>query len=124
MPVGVREYSSDGERGPALGDCLGTQFPSGEYSLAPGDTVLLFSRGAFETRSPQDEPFGRQRLREAAAEAPQDAEACLAMLCDRLKSFESHGSALAQDLTLVVINRSGALAASEPAMVESKGQFA
>ena len=105
MPIGATSRTPHVEKGPALGERLEAKFLEGECTLSPGEGVLLYSRGVFETRSARDGPFGLQRLQAAAVEAPHEAEACVDMLRGRLNSFEAKAGTPTQDLTLVVLHR-------------------
>jgi hypothetical protein len=88
LPLGAREQAA-----PA----------SGELTMAPGDQLVLFSDGLFETVGAAGEAFGYERIRHELA-APGDASA----LHDRLRdALARHLGAqpLPDDLTLVVVAR-------------------
>jgi hypothetical protein len=105
LSVGGTRLAEPTEKGPPLGEGIGARFHTAELTLSPGESVLLYSRAAFEMRSDRDESFGLHRLQAAAAEAPREAEACVAMLRGRLNDFESRAGPPSQDLTLVVLHR-------------------
>ena len=88
LPLGLR---------PALTPALGT------LALAPGDRLVLFTDGLFEAPNPAGEAFGYDRLRREVAASTGAADAH-----DRLRSaVERHvgGSELADDLTIVILER-------------------
>jgi len=74
-------------------------------NLHPGDTVLLYTDGVVEARTPRGEEFGLDRLcdllrREAAAETPPDE-----MLRRLIRALlEHHGGELRDDATLVLLS--------------------
>jgi len=51
--------------GPALGLLPGSLFSSGDGTLERGESLVAFTDGLVEARSPAGEAFGGQRLREA-----------------------------------------------------------
>ncbi len=61
--------------GPLLGIMDDIRFAESGFALEPGDTLVLFSDGVIEARSPDGELFGMERLAAVAAEAaPGSAE--------------------------------------------------
>ena len=89
-------------RGPLLGVMPDTDFAESAFSLREGDSLVLFSDGVVEARSPSGDLFGlhrmialTSRLAGAGAEAMADAvETALAM-------FESGGTR--DDLALLIL---------------------
>lgn len=81
--------------------------------LQPGDTVLLYTDGVVEARTPHGEEFGLGRLtdllqREAAAETP--PEEALRRLVRNL--LDHHGGELRDDATLVMLHWHGPVESS------------
>jgi serine phosphatase RsbU (regulator of sigma subunit) len=91
--------------GPPLGLLPGSAFEAGATSIRPGDTLILYTDGLTESTSPARELFGVDRLREAlrcAGALP------LVELRDRiLARLDAHtaGTALEDDLTLLMLRR-------------------
>ena len=83
-------------------------FPEGEpFDLGPGDSILLYTDGATEARSAEDENdlFGERRLRTVVAEHGADApraylDAIVAALLAHTDQDE-----MGDDLTLVAVRR-------------------
>ena len=80
-------------------------YDAGEASLAPGDTLLVFSDGVTETWNLRDEEFGEDRLAETALRGRGlDAAALQTQILSDLDVFGA-GIKAADDRTLVVIKR-------------------
>jgi sigma-B regulation protein RsbU (phosphoserine phosphatase) len=89
-------------------------FSSTTVTLAPGDTLVLFSDGVSEAMDPEQKEFGIARLKEAAgalASAPlnelQDG------ILESVRQF-ARGARQADDVTLLILRYSGAKAAEQP----------
>lgn len=91
--------------GPALGMMPDVPFTTGGGTLESGHTLLAFTDGLVETRSPSGEAFGNARLREmlrglAGSAAPE----LVAGVVDGLKAFgrqaEPH-----DDFTMLAVTR-------------------
>ena len=54
-------------RGPALALCSDTSYETVETTLAPQDTVFMYTDGIYEVTNRNDEEYGEVRLKEAAA---------------------------------------------------------
>jgi HAMP domain-containing protein len=74
----------------------------------PADSLLLtYSDGLVEALSPDGEPFGYDRLEQILADAANlSGDALTTMILDKLSVFTA-GTALADDLTLLVVERRG-----------------
>ncbi|MGE0026478.1 MAG: SpoIIE family protein phosphatase [Thermoleophilia bacterium] len=57
--------------GPLLGILADVRFAESGFALGPGDTLVLFSDGVIEARSPDGELFGMDRLTAIAAQSAQ-----------------------------------------------------
>ena len=90
----------DGGSGPPIGALPGARYPEGCTVLAPGTTVLLYTDGLVEDRTTPLEQ-GLERLRRAAADAPQELESFCAHLLRRLgaSSCDDDVALLAVQLT-------------------------
>jgi len=59
-------------KGFVVGAMEGVKFTKGEYTLAPGDVIFLYTDGVTEAMNPEDELFSERRLKE-----------CLSKLTDK-----------------------------------------
>lgn len=91
--------------GPLLGAIEDAVFTSGELSLEPEETLVIYSDGVLECRNAAGEEFGTERLSAAlrSAEHP-SAHATLVMLLAALQDF-ANGSPVCDDISLTVIRR-------------------
>ncbi len=90
------------EGGPVISRVFREPYTQGEMLLEPGDRVVLFTDGASEARS-GDEQFGEDRLAEiVAANRELSAKALQTKLVEEISTF-SPGE-LEDDLTLVVLS--------------------
>jgi serine phosphatase RsbU (regulator of sigma subunit) len=93
--------------GPLLGAIDAAEYQTGELVLEPGDTLVAYSDGVVECRSPTDEEFGVDRLIAALRQTEQQsAHATLMMLLAAVQDF-ANGHPLCDDLSLTVIQRDG-----------------
>jgi phosphoserine phosphatase RsbU/P len=100
---GVIEHLADG--GVVLGLIEQTSYVQGSVTLMPGDTLLVFSDGATETWSPDDEEFGEKRLAELVTRwRGLDARALEAEILRHLDRFAA-GAKPTDDRTLIVLKR-------------------
>jgi sigma-B regulation protein RsbU (phosphoserine phosphatase) len=100
-------------RGLVVGAIPGFTFESARARLAPGDTLVLFSDGVTEARSPSGELFGDARLRGVLEEAgPSTAPDLVERVRGGVSAFVA-GSPIADDLTLLVVRRPGESASRE-----------
>jgi sigma-B regulation protein RsbU (phosphoserine phosphatase) len=85
-----------------LGVLRDHEWTNAQFSVAPGDTLVLYTDGIIEARNPVGEPFGIERLRNLVADGPNAPDALLASL--RTALFE-HQDALVghDDQTLIVL---------------------
>jgi sigma-B regulation protein RsbU (phosphoserine phosphatase) len=91
--------------GPLLGAIEGAEYQVGELVLEPGDTLVAYSDGVLECRSPADEEFGVDRLIAALRQVKQQsAHDTLMMLLAAVQDF-ANGHPLCDDLSLAVIQR-------------------
>jgi serine phosphatase RsbU (regulator of sigma subunit) len=91
--------------GPALGMMPDSRFTAGQAKLEPGQSLLAFTDGLVEGRSPTGEGFGGTRLREVvrmnrAASASGLVQGILESLKDFARQAEPH-----DDLTMLVAQR-------------------
>jgi adenylate cyclase len=92
--------------GPPLCVLDGFPYASEEHSLAPGDTLLLFTDGLTEANDDAGELFGSARITAALDALPAgcDAEAVVAAMREGLRSFVGAAEP-SDDLTLLVLQR-------------------
>ena len=91
--------------GPLLGAIEHAEFQSGELTLEPGDTLVVYSDGVLECGNPSGEEFGLDCLQEVLRHSEQQsAQATLMMLLATVQDF-ANGSPLSDDVSLTVIQR-------------------
>jgi serine phosphatase RsbU (regulator of sigma subunit) len=91
--------------GPLLGALQGAEFASGELTLEPGDTLVVYSDGVVECRNPEGEEFGLDRLIAAIPRAKQQsAHGTLMMLLAVVQEF-ANGYPMSDDMSLTLIQR-------------------
>jgi sigma-B regulation protein RsbU (phosphoserine phosphatase) len=91
--------------GPLLGALQGAEFASGELTLGPGDTLVVYSDGVVECRNPEGEEFGLDRLIAALPRAKQQsAHGTLMMLLAVVQEF-ANGYPMSDDMSLTLIQR-------------------
>lgn len=103
-----RVMPADGSRhkGYFLGiESMREPFPQMDFRVAKGDLLLLYSDCLPECISPEGEEFGQERIMRVLAENPHAApEDLMNLLVDRMYEFtQSH--ALADDLTIIALER-------------------
>ena len=110
-PLLAREGCSEVQQlgdcgGPPLGPFQDASFSSGHTTLAPGDTLLLFTDGLTEAASPSLEMFGIERVVEALRPEPGAAlDGMMRSLVTALR-IHSAGAPLRDDVTLLMLRRS------------------
>jgi phosphoserine phosphatase RsbU/P len=98
--------SSEPATGVPLGVFTDVQFPVRRFSTGPGDTLLIYSDGLTESRSPIGEEYGIDRLRGIAARHATATPSKLISEClSDLLDF-TNGKKQNDDLTLLAIQRS------------------
>jgi serine phosphatase RsbU (regulator of sigma subunit)/anti-sigma regulatory factor (Ser/Thr protein kinase) len=90
--------------GMPLGLMPGMSYEEKEATIAPGDSVLVYSDGLTEAHSPQGEMFGFPRLRELLA-ANAGREAMIDFLRRQLTGFTGPDWEQEDDVTFVVVER-------------------
>ncbi len=88
-------------------------FKSSAFVLQPGDTLVLFSDGVTEARSPEDEEFSTARLKDVVTRY---ASASLQELQDNILNAVvefTRGAGQADDVTLLLVRYQGAAQAVE-----------
>jgi serine phosphatase RsbU (regulator of sigma subunit) len=89
--------------GPLLGAVEHAAFESGRVTFAAGDMLVAYSDGAVDCRNSAGEELGVERLLSAAQNAKQPAaHETLVLLLAAIQDF-ANGSALSDDLSLLVI---------------------
>ena len=90
--------------GPLVGIVLDLDFLVAEARLEPGDTLLAFTDGVTEARSPTGDLFGRERLLDLLGEP----DCGVASLLDRVATaVQGHtgGSEQSDDITMLAVQR-------------------
>lgn len=92
--------------GPALGIVDNHQYQGYSRTLGPGRVVLIGTDGIWETRNPDGEQFGKDRLRSVIAKHHHhSAEKILEAVVDAVNRFRGD-AAITDDLTLIVMKTS------------------
>lgn len=78
-------------------------YPERSWPLKPGQTLLLFTDGVVESKSPDGALFGEDRLRQAFETDGHTPDATVERLVRRLRDFEA-GQRPADDQTMMVIH--------------------
>jgi sigma-B regulation protein RsbU (phosphoserine phosphatase) len=88
-------------KGVALGARAGIVYAEAELTLAPGDTLFLYTDGVSEAMSAADEVFGEERLARELARVC--ADGCTGMLADLMQALTEHaaGAEQSDDITMV-----------------------
>jgi len=96
-----------------LGMMEGTSYAENELLLRDGDTLVVYSDGLTEARSPGDEEFGTERLRACMPRLRGlSAEKGVGVIIDEVNAFLA-GERPHDDLSLVVLARPGEGAPAE-----------
>jgi serine phosphatase RsbU (regulator of sigma subunit)/anti-sigma regulatory factor (Ser/Thr protein kinase) len=103
--------------GMPLGLMGGVQYEESEFTLSPGDTMLLHSDGLAEAHGPDREMFGFPRVKGIVA-SKANGEELIAELMRSLHRFTGAGWQQEDDITLVTVSRS-----ASPAAVRLLGEF-
>ena len=91
--------------GLALGVLTDVEYPEGEITLAPGDTVVLYTDGVTEAMNEAKEEFGMERLQALfAGGGPQSAETATGAVFAAVREFVG-GAAQSDDITCLTLRR-------------------
>lgn len=93
--------------GPAIGLFAGSQYSVASTTLSPGDALVIYSDGLIDARSPGNEGWGVQRLRDLLSVAK--AETASQLMQSIVNSVDGHMADAEQfdDLTVMVFRRLG-----------------
>ncbi len=106
-------YDPDGDEfmelkgeGPALGLMPDAAFPAQEHAFAdPGLVLAIGTDGIWEARSPEGEPFGKERFRQAIrSNAHKSAQGLVDAVLSELRGF-IRDTEIGDDVTLAVVKR-------------------
>lgn len=100
---GAEEWLAPG--GVPLGLLPGSSYTARATSLAPGDTLVLYTDGLTEAVNPEDEEFGATRLLEACRRGRDLPPRALARALERELDDFVRGVPFADDRTLLVVRR-------------------
>ena len=103
--------------GMPLGLMGGVQYEESEFTLSPGDTMLLHSDGLAEAHGPDREMFGFPRVKGIVASKANGQE-LIGELMRSLQRFTGPGWQQEDDITLVTVSRS-----ASPAALRVLGDF-
>ena len=88
----------------ALGVVEDFEFTEGRFHLAPGTTLVLYTDGATDARSAQDQIFGVDRLMAAIRNADPTPSALVSSVTTAIDAFAT-GAPQEDDITLLAIKR-------------------
>jgi sigma-B regulation protein RsbU (phosphoserine phosphatase) len=103
----VEAFTASG--GPALGVFEEAGYREGSLRLAPGESLLIYTDGATDARSPSGEQFGLARVEStlrASAKKGANAEGLVGDLFGSLQQYET-GAAQEDDITLLALRYLG-----------------
>ena len=89
-----------------LGMMPGSGYEEQEVTLAPGESLLLFSDGLVEAHNAQRDIFGLPRLSALVREGS-DGSALIGFLLKELTAFAGENWEQEDDVTLMTLNRGG-----------------
>jgi sigma-B regulation protein RsbU (phosphoserine phosphatase) len=93
--------------GLALGVVSQFDFGENTVSVAPGDTVVLYTDGVTEAMNGKDEQFGLDRLRETySSRPPADVKDAISTIFDAVSDFAGD-TPQSDDVTCVALHRGG-----------------
>ena len=105
--ISKRAVTSIDATGLPIGIFCREQYLASEFQLEPGDSLLLYTDGLTESRSPYDAEYGADRLsRVVSAKHSLAPEALTAACIEDARSFRE-GQPKTDDLTVMVIQRAG-----------------
>ena len=94
--------------GLALAVLSGVDFQAGEVTLAPGDTLVLYTDGVTEAMDAENVEFGMERLQAVfKGGAPESAEAANEAVFTAVREFVA-GAPQSDDITCLTLRRVGA----------------
>ena len=91
--------------GVALGMFEGSVFAAADTTLAPGDTLVLYSDGITEAEDPEGRPFEEAGLERVIATYAAFSAAELGTETIRAVERHAHASRFTDDLTILVLKR-------------------
>ncbi len=108
LAAGARTVHRHGSTAPLLHHLFrGRPLAATEIATVPGDRLLLYTDGAFEARSPADHELGLEPLEAAFADlADEPLDVALDALLDLVRAHGA-GRPFADDVTLVMVERTG-----------------
>ena len=93
--------------GVALGVMEGLEYRQDNYSLAPGDTLVLYTDGVSEAMNSEGEEFGVERLRQIFVDQPPaSAQTVNEAILEAVADFAGD-SAQSDDVTCLILRRTG-----------------
>lgn len=95
--------------GMPLGLMPGIEYEEKETTILPTETVLFYSDGLVEAHNPWREMFGGHRLHQIIAGHHGDGSSLIQCLLEELHTFTSAAEEQEDDVTLVTLERAGAL---------------
>jgi len=90
--------------GPPVGIIGFANYDSESIQLKKGETVLLYTDGITEAKSPLGELLGEDNMMALLDKAPEGAGVCVDFLCEGVKRF-ADGASQSDDITLLALHR-------------------
>lgn len=102
-----------------LGVEAASTYTTASFTLAPNESLLLYTDGVVEAESPAGERFGLPRLLSSIARAPAGAQPMIDAVISAVTAFR-HGHPRADDVTLLAVRMTAAPVAAPPRAPEAR----
>lgn len=97
----------DDRHGPVAGIMPGEDYGEGVISLAPGDTLLVFTDGVTEAMDVDEQLYGDERLLDVVRQCPDSAAQTIVDLVNASVEDFASGAEQADDITMIAVQYNG-----------------
>lgn len=97
----------DERHGPVAGIMPGEDYGEGVISLAPGDTLLVFTDGVTEAMDVDEQLYGDERLLDVVRQCPDSAAQTIVDLVNASVEDFASGAEQADDITMIAVQYNG-----------------